>query len=600
MATFIPNRRVLTEKIDSVPFSHVDVLFSYQEWFKRGNGALGTGPTATNPNSNNGKWNVAIIGAGMAGAAAAYELQRLGGNIAVTLFNATKRVGGRTWSHQFESDKPELAELGAMRFPPTEETLFYYLDKFGITTTPDFPDPGQVPTLMRYRGKNYRWDPPAVPLPDIFTKVNRGWNAFVADGKPEMGLVAPLTIYKALQDWNYTDPVPSVITSNWQIYLDNFVNKSFYQGLVTVFSDDSAPGGEPWNFEDYAVFAALGVGSGGFGSLYGSGFLEIVRLIVNGLETNQVFIRSGIASVVDAFLKQGSISPVIFPITKITRTAVGNEVQFRLQVSDGTTHGPYDRVIVATTTRAMQVDLGIDSESSGLFPPQQVNVSSSNEAIRRLHMINSSKLFIRTKDKFWLKNKDKEGNSLPHTIQSDTLIRGLYCLDYDPGNLDSPGVVLISYTWEDDAAKTQTLGLIDRVRALRADVNRFFPEFGAYLDPIAPAEDNLIQVDWQLEPHYYGAFKLHKPGQDTYVFDVFHHFLLGADKDSPYKGFFLAGDGISWSGGWTEGALQTGLNAMAGVLQSLVPHGAKFASTDYNPVVTLAERKGTYRYHHPE
>ncbi|WP_147461113.1 FAD-dependent oxidoreductase, partial [Pseudomonas savastanoi] len=59
----------------------------------------------------------------------------------------------------------------------------------------------------------------------------------------------------------------------------------------------------------------------------------------------------------------------------------------------------------------------------------------------------SSKLFILTRTKFWIKNK------LPTTIQSDGLVRGVYCLDYQPDEPDGHGVVLLSYTWEDDAQK---------------------------------------------------------------------------------------------------------------------------------------------------
>jgi tryptophan 2-monooxygenase len=34
-------------------------------------------------------------------------------------------------------------------------------------------------------------------------------------------------------------------------------------------------------------------------------------------------------------------------------------------------------------------------------------------------------------------------------------------------------------------------------------------------------------------------------------------------------GVYIAGDCVSWTSGWVEGALTTGLNAAAGVIQSL-------------------------------
>ncbi len=42
------------------------------------------------------------------------------------------------------------------------------------------------------------------------------------------------------------------------------------------------------------------------------------------------------------------------------------------------------------------------------------------------------------------------------------------------------------------------------------------------------------------------------------------------------KGIYLAGDGISWSGGWVEGALYTSLNSVFAVAKRL---GAKIAKS---------------------
>ena len=47
---------------------------------------------------------------------------------------------------------------------------------------------------------------------------------------------------------------------------------------------------------------------------------------------------------------------------------------------------------------------------------------------------------------------------------------------------------------------------------------------------------------------------------------------------SSRSGVFLAGDSVGWCGGWIEGALQTGMNAAAAIVQrfcgvgGLAPH----------------------------
>ena len=45
--------------------------------------------------------------------------------------------------------------------------------------------------------------------------------------------------------------------------------------------------------------------------------------------------------------------------------------------------------------------------------------------------------------------------------------------------------------------------------------------------------------------------------------------LRKADCISFDTGVYLAGDSVSWQGGWTEGALQTGINAACAVAHHL-------------------------------
>ncbi len=66
-----------------------------------------------------------------------------------------------------------------------------------------------------------------------------------------------------------------------------------------------------------------------------------------------------------------------------------------------------------------------------------------------------------------------------------------------------------------------------------------------------------------VEPHFAGAFKLSQPGQDEYVLQMFFDYqkCKNTTRDT---GVYIAGDCISWTSGWVEGALTTGLNAAAG------------------------------------
>lgn len=74
---------------------------------------------------------VTIIGAGIAGLVAAYELERLG--YTVEVLEASKRVGGRIYTHSFGAG-PEtpFAELGAMRIPTNHRHTMRYVSRLGL------------------------------------------------------------------------------------------------------------------------------------------------------------------------------------------------------------------------------------------------------------------------------------------------------------------------------------------------------------------------------------------------------------------------------------------------------------------------------------
>lgn len=72
--------------------------------------------------------NVTILGAGIAGLSAAYELSKLGHK--VSIIEATNRVGGRVRTHRFSSG--QYHELGAMRIPASHDYTRHYIELTGL------------------------------------------------------------------------------------------------------------------------------------------------------------------------------------------------------------------------------------------------------------------------------------------------------------------------------------------------------------------------------------------------------------------------------------------------------------------------------------
>src|SRR5947209_4817659 len=107
-----------------------DFPFSFDDWIAHPAG-LGSIPAERHGEE------VAVIGAGISGLVAAYELMKLG--VRPVVYEASQ-MGGRLRSQPFEGADGVVAELGGMRFPVSSTTFYHYVDKLGLQTRP-FPNP---------------------------------------------------------------------------------------------------------------------------------------------------------------------------------------------------------------------------------------------------------------------------------------------------------------------------------------------------------------------------------------------------------------------------------------------------------------------------
>jgi tryptophan 2-monooxygenase len=565
----------LQDTAPPVPLTYVDTpSMDYVAWLSGSGDAIAQIPEA-------GSHTVAVIGSGGGGLAAAYELLRCG--LDVTLFEATERIGGRLFTSPSSTGDGNLFEMGAMRFTPSERVLHHYCDTFvagGADIRFDdgpFPDPGDGDlTYIAFQGQTYVHvpDQPDTGFPPSYATVNGGWGAFMTDGFTSADGTIQLTAASALTDLLSKPGNAGEVTAAWQAYVDAFGNSSLYEAMVRIFTDPNAPTApgapEPklWQPLDFEFFGALGTGFGGFGPLFPIGFLDIIRFVVNAVDSDQHELLTGVESIVQGFLGQsiplasgGSTTVADHVVTGTPVVAVatsGDQVQLTFENGEV---GTFDRVVVATSHRSMELTMGLGYSQNGA--PLSENVA---DAIRRLHLEDSSKVFVESTD-FW--NQQRPGSEVnwPRNVVGDTILRNLYALTY-PDAPDGTGALLFSYTWADDSLKQQTytdpkarLGLLLR------DLSTIDP---ALAETVVQAIDiDTVQViDWQAEPYFFGAFKLNQPGQDPYVHDLFYDFLK-ATGTGPDRLVYLAGDSIGYLGGWVENAFQTGVLAAAGVAVSL-------------------------------
>ncbi len=298
--TFIPNLRtkkkeVGKEQVD-VPknFPYSDVLFDYAQFLRD---VDTKGSIATYTGDKNIK--VIVLGSGVAGVTATYELLRCGVDVTlITAENTSDDGAGRHYGRCdsttfFKQSQRYFAERGAMRFPLSEVCLFHYINKFKIPYTDNFPDPGKVDTLLHIDDKNYLWKK-GDEVPDLFKPLSNGLGALLSKNltlENGVTLIAPETISDMLKNLKLDQAKAA-----WQDWITQFEAYSFRSALTLIFQQNKVsniPGGVAWSDKDIDMFGTLGVGSGGFGSLYDIGFVEIMRLFVNELETDQQFVPGG-------------------------------------------------------------------------------------------------------------------------------------------------------------------------------------------------------------------------------------------------------------------------------------------------------------------
>ena len=98
---------------------------------------------------------VIIIGAGLAGLSAAYELTQAGHD--VTVLEARTRPGGRVHTLRDPFAEGLYAEAGAARIPDHHHFTLKYAELFGLTLDPF--EPPDLPSVYHVRGKRIRVTP---------------------------------------------------------------------------------------------------------------------------------------------------------------------------------------------------------------------------------------------------------------------------------------------------------------------------------------------------------------------------------------------------------------------------------------------------------
>ncbi|MFB9224866.1 flavin monoamine oxidase family protein [Paracoccus cavernae] len=514
-----------------------DFPFAYDDWLKH---PAGLGHV---PESRFGQ-EIAVIGAGAAGVIAGHELMKLG--LKPILYESGK-FGGRLRSETFEGTEDVIAELGGMRFPVSSRGFYHYVDLVGLESAP-FPNPlteAAGSTVIDLEGDTH-FARRLEDLPTLYHEVAVAYRAALEEHSDFANLT------KAVRD---RDTVR--LKAIWDPLVEKWDERTFYDFVV------SSKAFQALSFRHREVFGQVGFGTGGWDSDFPNSMLEILRVNLLELDDHQRYIVGGVENVLHRLWRHSADcahwpkgttladlngGATLGRAVKIARNAVGG---FKVTDQWGNARD-YAAVLVTCQSHLLTTSVAVDEE---IFD-QKLWM-----ALDRTRYMQAAKTFVMVDRPFWKDIDPATGRPLLSMTLTDRLTRGSYFFDNGP---DKPAVICLSYSWMTDALKVLPLSCEKRVELALTALDKIYPG----VDIRSHIRGNPICVSWEADENFLGAFKGALPGHYRYNLRMYGHFMQG-QMPKEQRGIFLAGDGISWTPAWVEGAVQTALNAVWGVMTHL-------------------------------
>ncbi|EKU99227.1 monoamine oxidase [Leptolyngbya sp. PCC 7375] len=475
---------------------------------------------------------ILVLGAGMAGLAAGYELAQLGHQ--VKIIEASGRLGGRVWTHRFENG--QYGELGAMRIPGSHDYTRHYVSQLKL----------RLRSFINFNPKTYRdFEGTLCRAEDAPKEIGSLFNLSGDDRKAIQS-----DDCKAIQSSDGLDAIYlriiKIVLSNLE---DSEKSQLFGHGP---FSDRLTRLDRQSLLHTLRQYAETADAVRLMGKAtvlddyWQRSTLLFIREEIDKAFTDLEEIEGGMGclpeKLADASLPDGT--------TLRDHIAFSQEVYSIAQGSEGITvafkeNGKLDSVTSPYVLCTIPFSVLRRIKLQGLCGSKRIQ-----DAIQGLGYQSATKVLVNCKQRFWESKEEIYGGaSLSDSIARMTFYPSDNAEKKDQSISEKPGVLLGSYTWGATARRLGVLSQEARGQLVIEQIKRFHPDIKDYLDLDQP----YVSMAWDQNRYAAGAFSSSYP-QDLQMF------FPGASQ--PAGRLFFAGEHLSPYPTWIQGGLWSALQAV--------------------------------------
>lgn len=501
---------------------------------------------------------VGIIGGGLAGLSCAFELRKLGFDI--TIFEREEsRIGGRIYTHYFDKDKKHYGELGAMRIPADHETTWHYINTFQLNTRPFIQTNENA--IIYVRNKRARND---------------------KDGRSVMENIYPefeLTEKEAITPWQQL--IGNALAENLKK-----INPTIRKEILQVKKDYSEIIKNLGSLSIRKTLELMGLSEGAIelissvapflGSFYYNSYYENLqeeytvdyafRYEIDGgaIKLPLAFYKSLCSKNPKEYsdIKKEELGNVKFKCGKVV-TGIYKEkekkvtLKYKKNLTSQTIKESFDFVICAIPFSCLR-----NIDINPMFSPEKM------QAIKEVNYTSAQKTAFFCNKKFWEKGNDDEriiGGGTSTDLSIETIwYNGHYNNSTKQKNkknsYDEPGVLLASYNLNQDAIRISGLNDKERIEVIKRQIEIIHGLKNGFLDSVV---EDYKTVNWNNEEGSLGGFCYYMPEQQNL-------FAYAMEKSEYNNRIFFAGEHISLTHGWIEGAVSTGMKSANNIVKQVV------------------------------